>query len=40
MEDLESGNLSYSTIREFLSDLKEEFDRRDNKTVDMKENHW
>jgi len=37
MEDLESGNLSYSTIREFLSDLKEEFDRRDNKTIKVME---
>ena len=25
MEDLESGNLNYTIVREFLSDLKKEF---------------
>ena len=33
MEDLESGNLSYTTIREFLSDLKKKFEGDDNKIM-------
>jgi len=33
MEDLESGNLSYTTIREFLSDLKKKFEEDDNKIM-------
>jgi len=28
MEDLESGNLNYIIVREFLSDLKKEFSGR------------
>ncbi len=33
IEDLESGSLSYITIKEFLTDLKKEFDREENKTI-------
>ena len=33
MKDLERGNLSYTTIEEFLSDLKEEFRRENNKII-------
>jgi len=33
IEDLESGNLSYTTVGEFLSDLKQEFDGEDNKMM-------
>ena len=33
MEDLESGGFSYTTIREFLSDLKENFGNKDNKII-------
>ena len=33
IEDLESGNLSYATIGEFLSDLKQEFGGEDNKMI-------
>ena len=33
MEDLESKILSYITVREFLSDLKEEFGRGNNKMI-------
>ena len=33
MKDLERGNLSYTTIEEFLSDLKEEFRRENNKMI-------
>ena len=33
MEDLESKILSYVTVREFLSDLKEEFGRGNNKMI-------
>jgi len=34
---LESKNLSYATVRKFLLDLKEEFDRRDNETIKVAE---
>ncbi len=34
---LESRNLSYVTVRKFLSDLKEEFDRGDNETMKVAE---
>ena len=37
IEDLESGNLSYAIIREFLLDSKEEFRRRSNKIIKMAE---
>ena len=30
MKDLESGSLSYTTVGEFLTDLKEEFSDRIN----------
>jgi len=33
MEDLESGSLSYTIVGEFLSDLKEEFSRGDDKIL-------
>ena len=33
MEDLESENLSYITIEEFLSNLKQEFGREDNEMI-------
>ena len=36
-EGLESRNLSYVTVRKFLSDLKEEFDRGDNETIKVAE---
>ena len=35
IEDLESGSLSYITIKEFLTDLKKEFDREENKTIKL-----
>ena len=37
IEDLESGNLSYAIVREFLLDSKEEFRRRGNKIIKMAE---
>ena len=37
IEDLESGSLSYTIIGEFLSDLKKEFGREDNKTIKVAE---
>jgi len=37
MEDLESEILSYIIVREFLSDLKEEFSRKDDKTLKVLE---
>jgi len=37
MEDLESKILSYVTVREFLSDLKEEFSRENNKMIKVAE---
>ena len=37
MEDLESGSLSYATVREFLSDLKKEFDREYDKIIKIAE---
>ena len=37
MEDLESRNLSYIIIEKFLSDLKKEFRREDNKTMKVTE---
>ena len=33
MKDLESGNLSYATIGEFLSDLKQEFSGGDDEMM-------
>jgi len=33
MEKLESGKLSYATIREFLADLKQEFGKEDNEMM-------
>jgi len=35
IENLENGNLSYIIVREFLSDLNEEFRGGDNKTMKM-----
>ena len=37
MEDLESRNLSYTIVEEFLLDLKEEFGGGDNKTMKVAE---
>ena len=37
MEDLESGSFSYTTIREFLSDLKKEFVNKNNKIIKITE---
>jgi len=37
MENLESKILSYVTVREFLSDLKEEFGRGNNKMIKVAE---
>jgi len=37
MEDLESGNLSYAIVGEFLADLKEEFGGEDDKTIKVVE---
>ena len=37
IEDLESRSLSYITIGEFLSDLKEEFSSGDNKMIKITE---
>ena len=37
IEDLESRSLSYITIREFLSDLKEEFSSGDDKMIKVTE---
>ena len=37
MEDLESKSLSYTIIREFLSNLKEKFGREDDKTMKVAE---
>jgi len=37
IEDLESRSLSYATVGEFLSDLKEEFSREDNETMKVAE---
>lgn len=37
MEDLESRSLSYVTVGKFLSDLKEEFSREENKTMKVAE---
>ena len=37
MENLESGSLSYIIVEDFLSDLKEEFGRRDNETMKVAE---
>jgi len=37
MKDLKSGNLSYVIVGEFLSDLKEEFGKRDNETIKVME---
>ena len=37
MEDLESGNLKYKIVEEFLVNLKKEFKERDNKTMKVAE---
>ena len=37
MKHLESGSLSYTTVGEFLSDLKKEFGNGDNKTAKIAE---
>ena len=37
IKNLESRNLSYVTVEEFLSDLKEEFSRGDDKIKNMVE---
>ena len=37
MEDLKSGGFSYTTIGEFLSDLKEKFGNKNNKIIKMTE---
>ena len=37
IEDLKSGNLSYTIVGKFLSDLKKEFDRENNKMMKMAE---
>jgi len=37
MEDLESESLSYTTIGEFLTDLKEKFGRENNETMKVAE---
>jgi len=37
IKDLESGNLSYAMVEEFLSDLKQEFGRENNETMKMAE---
>jgi len=37
IKDLESKSLSYITIREFLSDLKEEFSSEDDKMIKITE---
>jgi len=37
IEDLESGSLSYITVGEFLSDLKEEFGREDDEKIKVEQ---
>ena len=37
IDDLKSGNLSYITVEEFLSDLKKEFGGGDNETIKVTE---
>jgi len=37
MEDLENESLSYATVGEFLSDLKEKFGREDDKIIKVVE---
>ena len=37
IEDLKSGNLSYTTVEEFLSDLKEEFGGGDDEIMKVTE---
>jgi len=37
LEDLESGNLKYKIVEEFLVNLKKEFKERDNKTMKVTE---
>lgn len=37
IKDLKSGNLSYTIVGKFLSDLKKEFDRENNKMMKMAE---
>ena len=37
MEDLESGNLSYTTVRKFLANLKSKFSEGDDKIIKVAE---
>ena len=37
IENIESRSLSYMIVREFLSDLKEEFGGKDNKMIKVAE---
>jgi len=37
MEDLESGSLEFPIVGEFLANLKQEFENRDNESVKVKE---
>ena len=37
LEDLEAGTLEYVTIEEFLTNLKKEFSREDDKTMKVAE---
>jgi len=37
LKDLESGNLSYTIVREFLANLKSEFSEGDNKIIKVAE---
>jgi len=37
LEREHSGSLSYATVKEFLSDLKEKFGREDNRTMKVME---
>ena len=37
MEDLEEGNLEYKIIEKFLTDLKKEFEKENNKMIKVAE---
>ena len=37
MEDIESGHLSYTIVKEFLLNLKEEFGSEDNETIKIEQ---
>ena len=37
MKDLESGNLSYTIVREFLANLESEFSEGDDKIIKVAE---